>query len=76
MLDEYGMYMTYGEAVNSDEMRAQAICPKASSRAACCAATSRRTRSSRYDDVELPPGRLADSSGAEQYRHFFGSSPI
>jgi predicted homoserine dehydrogenase-like protein len=23
-----------------------------------------------YDDVELPPGRLADQLRAEQYRHF------
>ena len=23
-----------------------------------------------YDDVELPPGRIADSLRAEQYRHF------
>ena len=45
-LDEYGMFMTYGEAVNADEMSARrATCPRASSRAAGCAATSRRTRS-------------------------------
>jgi len=30
----------------------------------------------RYSDVDLPPGRLADSFRTEQYRHFFGSSPI
>jgi hypothetical protein len=28
----------------------------------------------RYDDVELPPGRLADRLRAEQYRHFRGES--
>jgi predicted homoserine dehydrogenase-like protein len=29
-----------------------------------------------YDDVVLPPGRLADEFRREQYIHFFGSSPI
>ena len=43
MLDDYGHYMTYGEAVNADEMRASAFCPKASSRAASSSATCRRT---------------------------------
>ena len=27
-----------------------------------------------YDDVELPPGRLADELRAEQYRHFRGET--
>ena len=27
-----------------------------------------------YDDVELPPGRLADQLRAEQYRHFRGET--
>jgi hypothetical protein len=28
----------------------------------------------RYDDVELPSGRLADRLRADQYRHFRGES--
>ena len=28
MLDDYGMYMTYGEAVNSDEMRRERYLPE------------------------------------------------
>jgi predicted homoserine dehydrogenase-like protein len=27
-----------------------------------------------YDDVELPPGRLADQLRAQQYRHFRGET--
>jgi len=27
-----------------------------------------------YDDVDVPPGRLADRLRAEQYRHFRGES--
>ena len=44
-LDDYGEYMTYGEAVarRRDE-RAVATCPRGSSRAVSSAATSRRTR--------------------------------
>ena len=34
ILDEYGMYMTYGEAVNADEMSAGGTCPKGWWRAA------------------------------------------
>ena len=34
VLDDYGMYMTYGEAVNADEMLQAATCPRAWSKAA------------------------------------------
>ena len=45
-LDEYGMFMTYGEAVNAEEMSSGGTCPRASSRDAGCAETSPRTRCS------------------------------
>ena len=35
-LDDYGIYMTYGEAVNADEMAQDAICLKVSSKGASC----------------------------------------
>ena len=62
VLDEYGMYMTYGEAVNVEEMSAGATCPKGSSRAAGSAATIPKDQVLTYDDVELPEGRVADSA--------------
>ena len=34
----------------------------------------RRTRSITYDDVTLPPDRLADQLRAEQYRYFRGET--
>ena len=44
-LDEYGMFMTYGEAVNTDEMSdAPATCPRGSSRAAACGRDDRQGR--------------------------------
>ena len=74
-LDDYGEYMTYGEAVERrrDE-RARATCPRGSSRAACCGATSPQDEVITYDDVELPPGRLADRLRAEQYERFRGET--
>ena len=65
--------MTYGEAVNVDEMSAGDICPRGSSRDASFLGTSRRTVIT-YDDVVLPAGRLADQLRAEQYRKFCGET--
>jgi predicted homoserine dehydrogenase-like protein len=59
VLDDYGMYMTYGEAVNATEMSDGRYCPRVSSRAA---AAARRPEGPglTYDDVDLPAGRVAD----------------
>ncbi len=70
MLDEYGHYMTYGEAVNSARCGANGTCPRGWSRAASSSATSPKDDVITYDDVELPPDRLADALRAEQYAHF------
>ena len=48
--------------------RAENALPIASRRTACCCATSRRTRSSRFDDVKLPATRLSDELWREQLR--------
>ena len=56
------------------DVRAPPAARRASSRAASCCATSPRTRSLTYDDVELPAGRIADRLRAEQYRHFLGET--
>ena len=75
VLDEYGMYMTYGEAVNVDgDERAAGTCPRVWSRAAGCGATSPRTRCSPTTTSSCPTGRLADRLRAEQYRHFRGET--
>ncbi len=75
-LDEYGNYMTYGEAVNSAEMREQVYLPEGLVEGCVLRRDIAQDEVIRYDDVELPPGRLADELRSEQYRHFFGSSPI
>ena len=58
VLDDYGMYMTYGEAVNAGEMSAEPLPARGTRRRLQAAsATSPRTRCITYDDVELPPNR-------------------
>jgi predicted homoserine dehydrogenase-like protein len=70
VLDDYGMYMTYGEAVNADEMSANRYLPEGLVMG--CKLKRNITKDSviTYNDVELPPDRLADQLRAEQYRHF------
>ncbi len=76
VLDDYGMYMTYGEAVNSDEMRERRYLPEGLVEGCRLRRGIKRDEVITYDDVSLPEGRLADAFRREQYVHFFGSSPI
>jgi predicted homoserine dehydrogenase-like protein len=74
VLDEYGMYMTYGEAVNVDEMSAGRYLPEGLVEGCTLARDVGQDEVIRYDDVVLPAGRLADRLRAEQYRHFRGET--
>jgi predicted homoserine dehydrogenase-like protein len=74
-LDEYGNYMTYGEAVNSDEMRREQYLAEGLVEGCVLRRDIRRDEVIRYGDVVLPAGRLADELRAEQYRHFVGADP-
>ncbi|HUB16424.1 MAG TPA: Gfo/Idh/MocA family oxidoreductase [Acetobacteraceae bacterium] len=76
ILDDYGMYMTYGEAVNATEMREKRYLPEGLVADCKLLRSIARDEVITYDDVVLPPGRLADEFRREQYIHFFGSSPI
>src|SRR6266550_549430 len=73
-LDDYGMYMTYGEAVNADEMSGKRYFPEGLvegcrlKRAVC------KDTVLTYDDVIVPPNRIADNLRAEQYAHFRGET--
>ena len=77
MLDDYGMYMTYGEAVNAEEMSAAAAtCRKGLSRAAASSATSARTKFISYDDVDAAregrlcrPAAVLSSTKTSEVRH-------
>ncbi len=75
-LDGYGSYMTYGEAANSGEMRAERYLPEGLVEGCVLRRDVARDEVLRYDDVELPRGRVADRLRSEQYELFSGSSPI
>jgi predicted homoserine dehydrogenase-like protein len=74
VLDDYGMYMTYGEAVNADEMSSGRYLPEGLVEGCRVRRPVQQDSVLTYDDVELPPGRTADTLRAEQYRHFRGET--
>jgi predicted homoserine dehydrogenase-like protein len=74
VLDDYGMYMTYGEAVNADEMCSQRYLPEGLVEGCLLKRDVPRDCVISYDDVTLPSGRLADRLRAEQYRVFRGET--
>jgi predicted homoserine dehydrogenase-like protein len=69
-LDDYGEYMTYGEAVNTEEMSAERYLPEGLVEGCKLLRDIPKDSVIRYDDVTLPEGRIADQLRAEQYRVF------
>jgi len=74
VLDDYGMYMTYGEAVNADEMSNNRYLPEGLVEGCKLKRDIAKDAVLTYEDVELPRGRLADELRAQQYRHFRGET--
>jgi predicted homoserine dehydrogenase-like protein len=74
VLDDYGMYMTYGEAVNADEMCRNRYLPEGLVEGCVLKREIPKDSVITYDDVLLPPNRLADQLRAEQYRYFRGET--
>jgi predicted homoserine dehydrogenase-like protein len=74
ILDDYGMYMTYGEAVNSDEMSKGRYLPEGLVEGCRLRRDIKKDAVLTYSDVDLPSGRLADRLRAEQYKHFRGET--
>lgn len=73
-LDDYGEFMTYGEAANAEEMCERRYLPEGLVEGCKLLRDIPQDQVVTYDDVELPAGRLADRLRAEQYRHFFGET--
>jgi len=73
-LDDYGMYMTYGEAVNADEMSNGRYLPEGLVEGCTLVRDIPKDTVVTYDDVVLPPNRLGDQLRAEQYAHFRGET--
>ena len=74
VLDEYGMYATYGEAVNADEMSANRYLPEGLVDGCVMRRDVKKDQVLTYADVDLPPGRVADRLRAEQYDRFRGET--
>lgn len=74
VLDDYGMYMTYGEATNADEMSHGRCLPEGLVEGCRLRRAVGKDTVITYDDVTLPPGRLADRLRAEQYQRFRGET--
>jgi predicted homoserine dehydrogenase-like protein len=74
VLDDYGMFMTYGEVANVGEMCDRRLLPEGLVDGCKVLRDVAKDQVLTYDDVELPAGRIADSLRAEQYRHFRGES--
>lgn len=70
VLDDYGMYMTYGEAVNADEMCKNRYLPEGLVEGCVLKRDVAKDAVVTYDDVIIPPNRIADQLRAEQYRVF------
>jgi predicted homoserine dehydrogenase-like protein len=73
-LDDYGMYMTYGEAVNTEEMSRERYLPEGLVEGCRLKRDVPKDGVIGYEDVELPADRVADRLRAEQYRHFRGET--
>jgi len=74
VLDDYGMYMTYGEAANVEEMSGGRYLPQGLVEGCRLLQDVAKDSVITYDDVVLPAGRLADRLRAEQYRKFRGET--
>jgi predicted homoserine dehydrogenase-like protein len=74
VLDDYGEYMTYGEAVNTEEMSTGRYLPEGLVEGCTLVRDVPQDAVLTYDDVTLPPDRLSDRLRAEQYRHFSGET--
>jgi predicted homoserine dehydrogenase-like protein len=74
VLDDYGMYMTYGEAVNVEEMSTFRYLPEGLVQGCRLLRDISKDAVITYDDVVLPAIRLADRLRAEQYQRFRGET--
>jgi predicted homoserine dehydrogenase-like protein len=73
-LDDYGMYMTYGEAVNTDEMSSKRYLPEGLVEGCRLERAVKKDAVLTYDDVAVPPDRISHKLRAEQYTHFRGET--
>lgn len=66
VLDGIGWYMTYGQCENAEVSKAEGLLPMGLAEGCRLKHRVPKDRVLTYDDVDLPPGRLADVLRAEQ----------
>jgi predicted homoserine dehydrogenase-like protein len=74
VIDGLGHYMTYGLCENAATAHAERLLPIGLAEGCRLKRSVRRDEILRYEDVELPPGRLCDELRSEQDTLFFGAS--
>jgi predicted homoserine dehydrogenase-like protein len=72
VLDGIGYYMTYGVCENADVAHAHRLLPMGLAEGCRLKRDIEKDRVLRYEDVEVPEGRLCDRLRAEQDLLFFG----
>lgn len=65
-IDGIGWYMTYGVCENADVVKAEGLLPMGLAEGCRLKRDVPKDRPLTYDDIELPPDRLADALRAEQ----------
>jgi predicted homoserine dehydrogenase-like protein len=70
VLDDYGNFMSYGEAVSAAERREGRYLPQGLAQGCRLLHDVPRDGVIRFDDVVVPEGRLSDTLYAEQNAHF------
>jgi predicted homoserine dehydrogenase-like protein len=70
VLDNYGHFMTYGEAVTASEHRGRRYLPEGLVEGCRLLRDVPRDTVLTFDDIVLPDGRVADTLYAEQAAHF------
>jgi predicted homoserine dehydrogenase-like protein len=77
ILDGIGGYHTYGQAENAERTIADRLLPMGLSEGCRTRRALAKDALVRYDDIELPPGRLLDRLRREQDARFFdGAKPM
>ena len=70
VLDDYGNFMTYGEAVSAEERSEHRYLPQGLVEGCRLLRDVARDEVITFDDVELPAGRMSDQLYREQEAHF------
>jgi len=76
VLDNYGHFMTYGEAVGTAERQAGAYLPEGLVEGCRLKRDVRRDAVLTFDDVHRPPHRMADRLYEEQTARFSASAAV